>query len=46
MGWIEVKSVGLLLPTFADELVDGEATKSFEALGEVVCGNEVVEVRL
>jgi hypothetical protein len=47
MGWgIEIKSVRLFLPTFTDELVDGETSESLEPFGEVVGDNEVNEVHL
>jgi Transposase DDE domain len=44
MDRIKSKSIGLLLPAFADEFVGGEAAESFESFGEVVGGDEVAEV--
>ena len=44
MDRIEVKSVGLFLPAFADEFVGGEAFEGFESLGEVISRNEVSKV--
>lgn len=36
MDRVESKSIGFLLPTFADEFVGREAAESLEAFGEVV----------
>jgi len=44
MGWIEGKSVGFILPVFADELVGREACERLQSLGEVVGGDEIAEV--
>jgi hypothetical protein len=44
MGWIESKSVRIVLPAFADEFVGGESGEGFESFGEVVRDDEVVEV--
>jgi hypothetical protein len=44
MGWIESKSIGIVLPGFADVLVGCEALEGLEPFGEVVGGDEVVEV--
>src|SRR5271170_202482 len=44
MDRIENKSIGFLLPAFADELVGCEATESLQTFGEVVSGDEVGEV--
>src|ERR1017187_8125895 len=45
MGWVESQSVRFILPAFADEFVGGECGEGFESFGEVVGGDEVVEVR-
>src|SRR5277367_2426934 len=45
MDRIESKSIGFLLPAFADELVGREAIESFQTFGEVVSSDEVAEVR-
>jgi hypothetical protein len=44
MGWIEGKSVGLILPLFTDEFVGSKAAEGFESLGEVVSRYEVSEM--
>ena len=44
MGWIESKSVRFVLPAFADEFVGSESGEGLEPFGEVVGGDEVVEV--
>lgn len=44
MGWIESKSVGLFLPAFTDEFVNGETAQSPGSLGEVVSGDKVSEM--
>jgi|SRR5271170_941545 len=44
MDRIESKSVGFILPAFTDELVDRQASKSLQAFGEIVGGDEVAEV--
>ena len=44
MGWVESKSVRLILPAFADEFVNGKSAEGLESLGEVIGGDEVAEV--
>ena len=44
MDWIESKCGRLKSPDFADEFVDILAVKCLRSPGEVVRGNEVVEV--
>ena len=44
MGWIEVKSVWLDCPDFADVFEGCEALESFEPTPVIVCVDEVVEV--
>ena len=44
MGWVECKSVRFILPAFTDEFICGKSSEGFEPTGEVVSGNEVVEV--
>src|SRR4051812_39073975 len=44
MDWIEGESVWLFCPSFADELVGGEAFEGLEPPGVVVGLDEVVEV--
>jgi hypothetical protein len=44
MGWIESKSLWFVLPAFTDEFVGGESGEGLESFGEVVSGDEVVEV--
>lgn len=41
---IEGEAFGLIGPCFADELVWSEAAQALEAPGEIVGGDEVVEV--
>jgi hypothetical protein len=42
--WIEREAVGLAYRCVADDLVGGEPAKPLEAAGEIVDGDDVVEV--
>ncbi len=44
MDRIESKSIGLILPTFANELVCSKTAESLESFGEIVGSDEVIEV--
>lgn len=44
MGWIDVESVRVLCPAFADVFEGGEPFEGLEALGEVVGIDEGCEV--
>ena len=44
MDGVESKSIRILLPTSADELIGREAAESLESLGVVVSSDEVAEV--
>jgi outer membrane lipoprotein-sorting protein len=44
MGRIESKAVGLLSPEFANVLIGCEAAKGIQPLGEIISGDEVVQV--
>ena len=44
MGWIESEALGLFCRGFADELIRCEAFEGFESAGEVVSGDELVQV--
>lgn len=43
--WIEPEGFGVVCPGLADELVRGKAAQGLEAIGEVVGGQEGVEMR-
>jgi len=45
MDWVESKSVWGLCPEFAEVFVGREALECLESSGEVVCGEEVGQVR-
>jgi len=45
MGWIESKSVWVILPAFADEFASCESTENLESFGEVEGSDEVSEAR-
>lgn len=42
--WVSGEAIGLVCPCLADELVWCEPAKALEAAGEIVGGDEVVEV--
>ena len=44
MGWIENKSIGLVLPGFTDEFVDRKTAEGLQPFGEVVGGEKVNQV--
>jgi hypothetical protein len=46
MSRIKDKSVWLLLPVFANELIGGESSREVKSFGEVVGSNEVVGPRI
>ncbi len=45
MDWVEGKSIGLLCPEFAEVFVGRESFEGLESSGEVVCFQEVGQVR-
>jgi len=45
VDWVECKSVWVLRPDFAEVFVGRQSVKSLESSGEVVCGEEVGQVR-
>ena len=46
MEWIDPEFFGLDCPSFADELVRGEALEGLQSASEVVCSDEVGEMVL
>ena len=46
MGWVESKSVRFILPAFTDEFIRSESGEGLESFGEVISGDEVIEVSI
>lgn len=45
MGWIKSEALGFFCPGFADELIGCKSFEGFEPAGEVVCSDELIQVK-